>query len=617
MNQLIFDIEGDSLNPSLVWCLAAQTPHGVKSTISYDKMRQKLSAADILIGHNIQRFDIPVLERILGIRITGKIVDTLALSWYLYPNRKVHGLEAWGEEFGIKKPPIIVWDDPELIDEYRHRCEQDVEINILLWNKMWKHLMLMYEDEGAVWRLIDYLSFKMDCAREQERSGWKLDEEKCREARDLLQIKKDEVVEQLMAAMPKVPEIKKKEKPKKPFKQDGTPSAIGCVWNKLLKDNELPPDYDGIVEVVVGWDEPNPDSYVQIKKWLTECGWIPETFKYKRDKETGETKEIPQINLEHGAGICPSVKKLYGKYPEFQYLEGYGVVTHRLSVLNGFLEAVDEDGYVRARIAGLTNTLRFKHKEVVNLPGVDKPYGKEIRGSLTVEEGWELCGSDMSSLEDRLKCHYIFPFDPKYVEEISTPGYDPHMSLAVSDKAMTFEQMEAYKAGTDKSVAPIRRMYKSVNYAAQYGAGGPRIAITAGTPEKKGMALHKAYWKKNWAIKEVAKEQTIRTIRGQMWLLNPINGFYYSLRDEKDIFSTLVQGSASYVFDLWVQTFRQKRNQLTGQFHDEVVLCIREGYRDQCEDLLRSSIAAVNDNLKLNRDLDIDVQFGSDYSQIH
>lgn len=616
-NQLIFDIEGDSLTPSLIWCLAAQTPDGVRSTTSYDKMRQKLLQADVLIGHNITRFDVPVLERILNVSIKAKIIDTLAISWYLYPNRNVHGLEAWGEELGIKKPPIIEWDNPEMIDEYRHRCEEDVKINTLLWNKMWKHLMVMYETEDKVWEFLDYLSFKMDCAREQERSGWKLDIEKCQEAYDLLREKKDEAMANLIAAMPKVPIIKKKEKPKKPFKQDGTPSAIGCVWNKLLKDEGLPPDYDGIVEVVVGWEEPNPESSPQKKKWLFDCGWVPETYKYVRDKETGETREIPQISLENGGGICPSVKWLYDKYPEFQYLEGYGVVSHRLSVLGGFLEAVDEDGYVRARIAGLTNTLRFKHKEVVNLPGVDKPYGKEIRGSLTVDEGYELCGSDMSSLEDRLKCHYIYPFDPDYAAEISLPGYDPHLSLAVSDKKCTVELMEAYKAGTDKSAAPVRKVYKKVNYTCQYGAGGPRIAMSAGVSDKEGYALHKAYWKKNWAIKEVAKEQTIRTIRGQMWLLNPINGFYYSLRYEKDIFSTLVQGSASYVFDLWVQTFRRKRNQLTASFHDEIILCIKEGFRQQCTDLLQNAISETNKILNLNRELAIDIQFGGNYAAIH
>ena len=37
------------------------------------------------------------------------VIDTLYLSWYLYPTRILHGLEAHGEEFGIPKPPIADW----------------------------------------------------------------------------------------------------------------------------------------------------------------------------------------------------------------------------------------------------------------------------------------------------------------------------------------------------------------------------------------------------------------------------------------------------------------------------------------------------------------------------
>lgn len=121
----------------------------------------------------------------------------------------------------------------------------------------------------------------------------------------------------------------------------------------------------------------------------------------------------------------------------------------------------------------------------------------------------------------------------------------------------------------------------------------------------------------NWAIRAVAREQVTKEVEGQMWLKNPINGFWYSLRFEKDIFSTLVQGTASYVFDLWVETFRRKRPQLTAQFHDEVVLELREGEEEQVRQLLLEAIKDVNEELKLNRELGVDVDFGKRYSEIH
>lgn len=616
MNQLIFDIEGDSLNPKRIWCLAAMTDNGVRSTTSYDKMREKLLGAGIIIGHNITRFDVPVLERILGIKITAKIVDTLALSWYLYPERHNHGLEEWGEDLGIAKPPIIRWDDPKMLDEYVHRCQEDVKINTKLWKKMWAHLLVLYETEEAAWKFIDYLMFKMDCAREQERSKWLLDQKRCSDALAVLVEKQQEAVQQLIEVMPSVPKYEKKTRPAKPYKKDGTYSSHGAVWFKRLRDLGLPEDFNEELKVEVHREPGNPNSSAQVKQWLYDCGWVPETFKYVKE-DNGTTRKIPQVNLEHGGGICPSIKRLYGDHPEFELLEGLGVISHRISILNGFLNAVDADGFIAAQISGLTNTLRFKHKTVVNLPKVGKLYADDIRGSLTAPEGMELCGSDMSGLEDRLKQHYIYPHDPDFVNEMLADDYDPHLSLALLAKEITELQMAKYKSGEDKSIKPIRDIFKNGNYACQYGAGPPRLALTANISLKKAEEVHATYWRKNWAIKVVAEEQEVKTIRGKMWLKNPINGFYYSLRSKKDIFSTLVQGSASYVFDLWVQEFRKKRSQLTAQFHDEVVLCVKQGYRKQCETLLRDAIKAVNDNLKLNRELGIDVQFGARYSDIH
>jgi DNA polymerase III epsilon subunit-like protein len=585
-------------------------------------MRKFFTKTKILVGHNIQRFDVPVVERLLNIKVNALLVDTLALSWYLYPERIRHGLEEWGEEFGIPKPVIKDWDNLS-VEEYIHRCEEDVRINTTLWEKMWRDLMDLYEDEDSVWNFIRYLSEKMDCAREQERSGWKLDVDKCKTELESLQAIQAETLAKLTSAMPKVKKYASKSRPAKPFKKDGTYSATGARWFALVR-REYPgfnerqvEEFNGTIEELHHEEEGNPKSSIQVKDWLYSLGWKPQTFKYLRDKETGDIREIPQINLEHGAGICPSVSNLYSVEPNLVHLDGLGVVNHRIGLLNGFLNDVDEQGYIKAQVSGLTNTLRFKHKTIVNLPKVGKPYGDVIRGVLIAPDGYELCGSDMASLEDRLKQHYIYPYDPEYVDEMNRSDYDPHLSLALLAGSISAEQMQAYTDGTDKSIKPIRDIFKNGNYACQYGAMPKRLSLTANISIEEATKVWEAYWEKNWAIKKVAEDQVVKKINGQMWLLNPINKFWYSLRYEKDIFSTLVQGSASYVFDAWVSLFRKHRPQITGQFHDEVVLCIREGSREKAEALLRSSIKKLNEELQLNRELDIDVQFGSRYSDIH
>jgi len=141
--------------------------------------------------------------------------------------------------------------------------------------------------------------------------------------------------------------------------------------------------------------------------------------------------------------------------------------------------------------------------------------------------------------------------------------------------------------------------------------------LTCGIDLPAATKLHKAYNKLNWAWKQVCTEQKYKTVNGQMWLQNPINKFWYSLRGLKDIGSTLVQGSASYVFDMWVKLILEKRRQLTSQFHDEIVLEIKEGFEDKAKELVTSSINKLNEILGLNRELGISVQFGKRYSEIH
>lgn len=145
--------------------------------------------------------------------------------------------------------------------------------------------------------------------------------------------------------------------------------------------------------------------------------------------------------------------------------------------------------------------------------------------------------------------------------------------------------------------------------------------------EKTAEGIHKAYWDMNWSIRACSADQEVRTIGDQMWLKNPISGFWYSLRTKKDIFSTLVQGSGVFCFDLWLMFIIKDRPQLTAQFHDEIVLTVRDGvatydpekkkWEGPVVDWLQDKIKQVNDYLKLNVQLAVDVQFGYRYSEIH
>ena len=617
----VFDIEGDSLSPTKIWVMSAaifsKGGWRLKSTTSYDEMRAFFLGCDTLIGHNIMLWDIPHIERILDIKIKAKVIDTLALSWYLEPYRNRHGLAEYGEDFGIPKPKIDNWEDLS-VEEYTHRCEEDVKINCKLIDKQWKSLNNLYDgNKDDINRLVKYLMFKMECARAAEVSGWKLDVDRCESIIERLEVEKAEKELQLKVVMPRVDKVSKMKKPAVFYKKNGDLSVAAMKWLELLEAKGLPETHEEAVDYVTGSKEPNPNATQQIKKWLFSLGWKPETFTFSRQTD-GSTKKTEQVRKEIKGEkvLCQSVKRLYSKEPQLVVLEGLSVLTHRIPVLKTFLKNVDDSGYIRAEIQGLTNTLRFKHKVVVNLPSVGKPYGEEVRGCLIAPEGYELCGSDMSSLEDRTKQHYMWKYDPEYVKEMQTDDFDPHLDLAVVAGFLTEQQAQAHKDGTERFGAE-RAKAKTANYACVYGAGGATVARGADMTKQEGVNLVEKYWERNWSVKKIAEAQKTKRCLDSMWLFNPISKFWYSLRTDKDRFSTLNQGTGVFCFDMWIHNFMSNRAQITGQMHDEVILTVKKGHRDEVTKLLKDAIQLTNKQLKLNRDLDIDVQFGNSYAEIH
>lgn len=629
----VIDIETDGLLDTATkihcMCVHKVTEQGIQNLVFTDPndMRLFLKKEHLLIGHNLGRFDIPAMEMLLGIEIGCKFIDTLILSWYLYPLRTQHGLEEWGENFGIPKPPIVDWKN-EPVEVYVHRCTEDVKINTRLLHMMMEHLMELYDNNFEdVNKLISYLTFKIECAREQEEVMWKLDIEKCRTNLDILLLKQEEQKQLLKSVMPRVITYKDYARPKVCYKKDGTPSMYGQAWLDLLQQQGLPDYHVGTLRLPAGDKEANPNSSVQIKNWLFSLGWVPDVYKYVKEDD-GSMRKIPQINEE--GEICDSVAALYDVEPSIAALEGLSVLQHRIGILKGFLENVDSNGYLQAKISGITNTLRFKHSVIVNLPTIHKAYGELIRGCLTVPDGYLLCGADMSGLEDSTKRHYMYYFDPEYVMEQLDPKFDPHMDLAVTagmvtpEEALFFKNYNKEADNTPQDKAEYKRLSeirvvkaKKANFSSLYGAGAPKISLAAKIPLSEAKTLHTAYWIRNKAVKDVAAACITKTIRHQDWLFNPVSRLWYSLRAEKDKFSTLNQGTAVWCFDKWVYYIRRQNIKMCGQFHDEVGIPLPEDDKEIITQALKSAIQDTNETLNLNVPLRISIDFGHNYAETH
>tara|TARA_R110002167_G_scaffold43330_4_gene130970 strand:- start:19012 stop:20502 length:1491 start_codon:yes stop_codon:yes gene_type:complete len=478
----------------------------------------------------------------------------------------------------------------------------------------------------------------------------------------LLKVKEDA----LIAAMPngsidkarpaQMYNIKVKTAPKNMYKADGTLSVAGDKWKSYLDGKGLPLDTEEVEEKKVSanaekWYEflkekglpfttevvyhpSNPSSTKQVKDWLFQLGWEPEIF------NDGTNGPVPQIRNKDKE-LCSSVLDLVDKDPAIEELDGLTVINHRMGVLNSFLDSVDKDGYCVASAIGFTNTLRLRHaKPIVNLPSVNGEIRKAMNGGMSKEDaiainlrdgeyirecviapkGYVLCGSDIVSLEDNTKRHYMWDYDPDYVTEQMEEGFDPHLDLAVRAGAVTEEQLTLYKEGdkaTKDIVKPLRHVYKVANYSCIYGVGAAKLGKTVGMPTNKAKKLIQSYWDRNWAIKQLPDDIETKTIDDQMWLLNPVSGLWYSVRSDRDIFSTLNQGTGAFVFDVWVKYMMAEGVIPFLQYHDEVVVLVEEGREEEVKGIIKHSMEKVNDLLKLNIEITVDVQFGKTYADVH
>ena len=617
---MIFDIETDGFDPTKIHVMSWKREVNqdgsctLESTDDYDRMRGVLMSADKLIGHNIIRYDLPVVQKILGFRPAKhqQVIDTLPLSWYLNHDRGKHSLESYGDDYGVPKPIIEDWDSLTY-EEYRHRCEEDVKINDRLWRELSYKLGRLYKDTEGRDKCVRYLMFKMECAYEQERLGWRIDIDKARTHLQQIEELKAEKVEQLKNSMPQQIVWGERKRPAQWEKKDGSLTSRAHDWMALMDEMCLAYSTDK-VKVELRRVEANPNSITQVKDWLYGLGWQPQTFEYHRDKVTGDERRVEQIRKD--GELCESVLDLRDRDPAVEVLEGLTIINHRLGIFKSFVDS-ERGGYVKATIAGFTNTLRFRHaRPLVNLPAVDKPWGAEIRGCLIAPDGYILCGADMVSLEDTTKRHYMKPHDPVYVDEMSRDGFDPHLDLARHAGKVTQADIDKHNSG-EVSLKALRKKYKVVNYSATYGVGATKLSRTMNIPQSEAQSMLEAFWDRNWAIQTTADNCKVREVNGSTWLLNPVSGIYHSLRYEKDRFSTLNQSTGVFCFDTWVAGCRSRGIITIGQFHDEIIALVKEGEEQRIEHIMKTSIEKTNERVQLNVPLDIDYSFGKNYSEIH
>lgn len=299
-----------------------------------------------VVCHNAITFDIPVLEKVLGMDLTElMVIDTLTLSWYLNINHKRHSLEVLAQEYDVPEKFFVDEKDWSNLTKEQavKRVTSDVAINSAVYDDFVSRLEDMatmakdaidgglvggkrisrsevtYLDslvglsvEEHVNRLLTFLMFKTDVQRLQEKTGWDVDVPYLEKSIAELEVLVEEAANALESVMPKVPQYSKRKEPAKKFKKNGELSVGGANWERLVavhrkgeKDEFGNPltrvRNAGEIEELTSYNPPNINGHQQVKDFLFSYGWTPRTFKYVRDEEAFShwISEKPEKGARH------------------------------------------------------------------------------------------------------------------------------------------------------------------------------------------------------------------------------------------------------------------------------------------------------------------------------
>ena len=569
--QLIFDIETNGLKPSVIWCICAIKDGNMVTIEMPDKQTWEdlMEGVTEVIGHNIIRYDIPVVERLLDVSVDCKKTDTLVMSRLYNPSLEGgHSLDAWGQRLNFPKGDYHDWTTltPAMV-EY---CQQDVRVTERLYAKLKQEL------DGFGTESIDLEHTVQSAINDQINNGWLLDQRKATDLVAELQEKQHDLEDQVHEKFKPLPTFVKEITPK--YKKDGSLSSVGLKFLGSAWEQVSGPFSR------IDWPEFNLGSRKQIGRYLRQFGWKPEKF-----TETGQ----PIVDEKVLEGVT--------HIPEAQLIAEYLMVQKRIAQVQSWLDAVESDGRVHGdvnAIGAVTGRMTHSKPNMAQVPAVGAPYGYECRDCWSVPEGQKLVGVDASGLELRMLAHYMG--DEEYTNEILNG--------------------DIHTANQRNAGLPTRNQAKTFIYAFLYGAGDVKIGSIISGNQRDGARLRQSFLENTPALAELRERITVAAQRGH---LRGLDGRRLWIRSEHAALNTLLQSAGAVVMKKALAIFvdfAPKWNltyKLLGSIHDEYQI---EAPADQAETvgwLMVESIKAAGVAFDMRCPLDGEYKVGNSWAETH
>lgn len=455
---LVFDIETDGLYDKVtkVFCIVIYDINR-EETFAYgpdriDDALTHLATGDVLIGHNVIFYDVPVLQKLHSFNCKARILDTLICTRLIWPKEKLYdldvqlypevpknyrgmaGLKAWGYRLSDNK--IEFKDFSEYSEEMLVYCKQDVSVT----SKLWRHIANQGYPEQA-------LKLEHDFAlaiNKQIRAGVPFDVDAAIDLVDNLRAREAQLEAELKEIFPPIEHRN---------------------WFTPKVNNKNRGYVKGVPFEKIHYEEFNPGSRDQIADRLkAKYGWQPE-----KTTEKGN----PILNDEVLEAL---------PYPEAKPLAEYMLIKKRLGQIadgnNAWLKLVNNDS---SRMHGdvvtngcVTGRCAHRYPNMGQVPAGYSPYGKECRSLFHAPQGWDMIGIDAKALELRCLAGYLAIYDGgEYARVVTDPTIDIHVY-----------NQERFGVAT-------RDISKRLLYAVLYGAGHLKAGSIVDPNEKDEEVLRK------------------------------------------------------------------------------------------------------------------------------
>ena len=566
MSSFIFDIETNGfLNVcDKVHCIVLKNiDTGEILTPSNEDAIKLLEDAELIIGHNIIKFDIPVLEKLYSATFKGKIFDTLVGTRLVYADIKEsdfskkdfpkdcigrHSLKAWGNRIGEYKEQIDTdWQTftPEML-EY---CIQDTEVTYKLYKVL--------EEKGYSQEAMDLEHEVASLIFKQEQHGFTFDREKAETLSIKLKARQAELAEELQGVF-------------EPIVAERWSTKTG----KRLKDS---------VTVF------NPSSRHHVAQRLKD--------KYNWDAQ--------EFTSDGKAKLDDSIlSKL--PYPEAKILCEHFLLNKRIAqIANGSQAWLKHER--NGKIHGTCNTnscvtSRASHSfpNLGQVPSTSAPYGKECRELFTVPEGKRLVGIDISGLEVRMLCHFMSKFDNGAYTKIVLEG-DIHT------ETQTLAGLES------------RDLAKRFYYCLLYGGSVKRVAEVINKPFKEAGKIKKRFLNNLPALAKLIEGVQSAAERG---FIKGLDKREIKVRNSYSSLNTLLQSAGSIVSKKWLVEFNKevkkfKNAQQVVWVHDEIQVECEEQDAEDIGKIAVECIKRAGEHYQLRVPLTGEYKISTNWSGTH